>query len=124
MPLLQRLPASTNFHASGELPALAPVTQSKSIGQVTRDACKCMLAEQGLVARLFNLPSGSKEISEILETVFSDAHVAIVALCLSEAKHDTLLYVTMLYELDSLLELCVASPIPPPSFSSLVASNS
>ena len=75
------------------------------------------------MARLFNLPPGSKEISEILETVFSDAHVAIVALCLSEAKHDTLLYVTMLYELDSLLELCVASPIPP-SFSSLVAINS
>ena len=121
--LHQRPYASINFYASGELPALAPVTQSKSIGQVTRDACKCILSEQSLVARLFNLPPSSKEISEILETVFCDAHVAVVTLCLSEAKHDTLLYVTMLYELDSLLELCVASPIPP-SFSSLVAINS
>jgi hypothetical protein len=65
-----------------------------------------MLSEQGLVARMFNLPPESREISEILESVFSDAHVAVIAMCLSEAKYDTLLYVTMLYELDSLLEMC------------------
>ena len=76
---------------AGELPQLAAVSQSKSIGQVTRDACKCMLVEQGFAARLFNLPPESKEIAEILDTVFSEAHVAIIALCLSEAKHDTLL---------------------------------
>ena len=76
---------------TGELPQLAAVSQSKSIGQVTRDACKCMLVEQGFAARLFNLPPESKEIAEILDTVFSEAHVAIIALCLSEAKHDTLL---------------------------------
>jgi hypothetical protein len=96
--------------AAGELPTLASVSQSKSIGHVTRDACKCMFSEQGLVARLFNLPPESKDILEILETVFSDAHVPIVAMCLSEAKYDTLLYVTMLYELDSLLELYVLTP--------------
>ena len=100
---------SINTHLLGELPALASVSQSKSIGQLARDVCKCMLSEQGFAARLFNLPPESKEISELLDLVFSDAHVAIIALCLSEAKHDTLLYVTMLYELDSLLELCVAA---------------
>ncbi len=99
--------ATINTDLLGELPALASVLQSKSIGQVARDVCKCMLSEQGFSARLFNLPPESKEISELLDLVFSDAHVAIIALCLSEAKHDTLLYVTMLYELDSLLELCV-----------------
>jgi hypothetical protein len=93
--------------ATGELPALASVSQSKSIGQVARDVCKCVLSEQGFVSRLFNLPPESKEVTEILDSVFSEAHVAIIALCLNEAKHDTLLYVTMLYELDSLLELCV-----------------
>ena len=93
--------------AAGELPALASVSQSKSIGQAARDVCKCVLSEQGFVARLFNLPPESKDVSEILDSVFSEAHVAVIALCLSEAKYDTLLYVTMLYELDSLLELCV-----------------
>jgi hypothetical protein len=107
---------SINTDLLGELPALASVSQSKSVGQVARDVCKCMLSEQGFAARLFNLPPESKEVSELLELVFSDAHVAIIALCLSEAKHDTLLYVTMLYELDSLLELCVAvhSVLPQP----------
>jgi hypothetical protein len=61
---------------------------------------------------MFNLPPESREISEILETVFSDAHVAVIAMCLSEAKHDTLLYVTMLYELDSLLEMCEIARAP------------
>ncbi len=75
---------------------------------MARDVCKCMLSEQGFAARLFNMPPECKDISEILDTVFSEAHVAIISLCLHEAKHDTLLYVTMLYELDSLLEQCVA----------------
>ena len=98
---------SIDVIAAGELPALASVSQSKSIGQAARDVCKCVLSEQGFVARLFNLPPESKDVSEILDSVFSEAHVAVIALCLSEAKYDTLLYVTMLYELDSLLELCV-----------------
>jgi hypothetical protein len=74
---------------------------------VARDVCKCMLSEQSFAARLFNMPPESKDVSEILDTAFSEAHTAIIALCLHEAKHDTLLFVTMLYELDSLLELYV-----------------
>lgn len=77
-----------------------------------------MLSEQTFLARLFNLPPESKDLSEVLDTVFSEAHAAIIALCLSETKHDTLLYVTMLYELDSLLELYdLALPQQPLRFS-------
>lgn len=87
------------------LPVEPLVDETKAAGDLCADVCKTMSSELAFAQRCMCLGAhDDPESVEFVESIFGDISSVLYNVCLSEARSDTGLFVTMLCELEALVE--------------------